>query len=610
MFFCKYLKTQIAVVLILVSPFNLKATPVEYLKPSSTFIVIAVKPENLENKSAKLLSTWLKNIYGTATGFSVVKENVVKSTGDEILISVGKTKFSISTPLDNLEPYSFSIKRNNKIISIEGATPMGTLLATNYFLDHYCGVRFYLPGDLFTSMPEDKRVALKQYISITEVPFTRYLSATGFRNNDEYNWGQNNGFVRKDWESHQHSMGLRFYNDTIFKMFPEIFPIINGNRYFPKTKMDQNWEPDFAEPKLVNAAVYASIQYFKQHPQIDYISFSVQDSKIYPTEGKMGDFLKNYPNTRQGRYRGYTDAFVLFLNRLAKRLEKELPENGITAPKTIVYLVYGNVHLVPLEKLNSNILPVTVYHIAESLMDSLTKNDGLLDQWSRVTNRIGNHDWAGGKGFIYPRIYTNLVSAFLRHIQKDKMSFDFAHLELYPNWSLDGPKDYFMSKIYWNPVVNTDSLLSMFCDDMFGKASNQMRKYFSSLEDLNTSMNNDPKRNRRIGVYETQLALNENELSLLHNARRYIDDAYSIAQTDEEKKRIGFFSDGLKISEGFFEIYNSKQEDPNKADELKNYLKDTVAGNKMMLSIAGEANFLSTMNSLIDKIVKKKAAGK
>ncbi len=593
------------IIIPLFSSFKSKAGAVDYLKPQTTFIVTSDKPDNLENKSALLLNKWFKNIYQTDSGFQVVKESLVKNTEGKIIIAIGKTTFSNRVNFNNLQPYSFTIKRKNQIISIEGASPLGTLLGTSYFLDHFCGVRFYMPGDVFISMPETKRIGLNKTISATVIPSTKYIMSTGYKTSAESDWAQVNGLARKDWGSHQHSMGDRFYNDSIFKLFPEIFPIVNGQKYFPKSKQDQNWEPDFAESRLVDAAVFSAIPYFKQNPQIDYISFSVQDSWSYPAEGKMGDYLKNYPNTKEGKFRGYTDAYISFLNKLAERLKKELPANGITKPKTIVYIVYGNVRVVPKVKLNPAILPITVFHLAESIMDSLYNDNGLA-QWAKVTKRIGNDDWAEGRGFIYPRIYTNIVSKFVRTVQKEKMSFDYAHLEFYPNWALDGPKYYFMSKIYWNPNANTDSLLTLFCMDMFGKAGKQMKSYFSALENLNTSMNNDPKRNRRIGGYATQLSLNENELSLVQKARRNIDEAYSIAGTDEQKKRIDLLSQGFKISEDFFEMYNSKIVDSNKVNELKDYLKNTVAGNQMMLNMATDKDFTEKMNALIDQIIKMK----
>jgi hypothetical protein len=597
--------------IIILSFSSFKKNQKEILSPSTTIIVIPDKANSQENQAAFIIRKWLKKIYKTDSGFTIIKQSLLKDTKGKIIIAIGNTKFSSVKSLENFPAYSFLINKNENVVTIAGIDYIGTLIGTGYFLDRFCGVRFYIPGDLFTSMPKTNMVELDKTIYVKETPSTKYVYSTGYKGAD-MNWAYINGLVRRNWESHQHSMGNRFVNDSIIKKFPEIFPIINGKRYFPSSRTDQKWQPDFAEPKLVDAAAYSAVQYFKANPSIDYISFSVQDSRVYSTEGRMGEFLKSYPATPVGLSTGYTEANVEFLNKLAKKLKDVLPENGIIRPKTIVYIAYQQVNRIPTSKLDSSILPVLVFQIAETFMDSVYQEgpDGLknyrLSEWAKVTTRIGNHDWAEGKGFIYPRIYTNLVSKFARTIKKDKMDFEYAHIEAYPNWALDGPKLYFMGKIYWNPAVSTDSLLTLFCSDMFAKSSNIMKDYFTTLENLNTSMNNDATRNRRLGAYTTQLPLNEKEMQMVNHARNFLDQAISTASSKEEKKRINFFIKGFRLSQYFFDLYNSKVNIDALGDKLKKYLKENVAGDSMVLNIAKDSDFLPKTNAIIDNIVKQK----
>ncbi len=403
------------IVIIIFSFFRSNDT--EILSPSTTIIVLTDRSDYLERQGASDISKWLKKIYETQTGFEILKQSELNDTKGKTIIAIGKTKFSSAKYLQELSPnspYSFIIHKNGNIITMQGANNIATFIATGYFLDHFCGVRFYIPGDLFTSLPKTKKVELNKNFFIKEVPSTKYVLATGFNGKEEFYWASRLGLIRKNWSSHQHTMGVRFFNDTIMKKFPEIFPIYNGQRYFPVSRNDQKWQPDFAEPKLVDAAVFAAIQYFKQNPSIDYISFSVQDSKNYPTEGKMGEFLKSYPNTPEGQKRAYTDAYIAFLNKLAERLQIELPKNGITRPKTIVFISYSKVSVIPRTKLHPSILPMGVYHVAETLMDSVYnegpfgKKDFRLSEWAKVTTRIGNHDWASFIQEYIQILYQNL----------------------------------------------------------------------------------------------------------------------------------------------------------------------------------------------------------
>ena len=591
------------------------------LSPSNT-IIVGVKDYPI---GVRYLYKWLNKIYNTEAvsnkNFSVLREYSElrndKDTTGKIVISVGATHFSNDDDVKNLPHYAFIIKKKGNLIVIRGADDTGTNLGVSYFLDHYCGVRFYLPGDLYTSLPKVRSVSLPATIDVKESPFTKYVFSTGFYGKadgagndvtqwDNY-WALMNGLNRKDWGSHQHTFSTLFYDSAIIKNYPGIYPLMNGKRYLPKSVDDQNFEPDFASSQLTDASLYAAVKYFKANPAIDYMAFSVMDGGGYSKEGELGKFLAKYPQTAEGFTRGYTDAYVQFLNNFAKKLPAFLLKNGIERKKTIVYISYSQVRDIPKEKLDPTILPVTVYHLSNSIADSFYFPGGVLSKWAKVTSNIGNDDWAEGKGFIYPRIYTGMVSQFVKTIKKDKLNFGYAHLETYPNWALDGPKLYEMGRIYWNPDVNIDSLRAQFCKDMFGNASSEMHDYFNTVEQISTWLNNHTDVPTHLFNYMGQLALDDTRMLMVKQAGQLLDAAASVnGTTDDEKKRIDFFSKGFKIPEYFFEIYNSPTADINKANELKDYLKNNVSGNQMMLNIAADKNFLTTMDALVDQIEKGK----
>ena len=110
-------------VIVLMVPFFLscsaKINGQRSLEPSTTFIVIPDKADNLETKAALLLSKWLKNIYRVDSGFEVRPENKFNKTAGDI-ISIGNTRFVNNTTLDSRKPYSFRIIRKNAITSIVG----------------------------------------------------------------------------------------------------------------------------------------------------------------------------------------------------------------------------------------------------------------------------------------------------------------------------------------------------------------------------------------------------------------------------------------------------------------------------------------------------------
>jgi hypothetical protein len=590
------------------------------IEPNNTVIVIGNR-DWITEKASREMQRVLRKTYGTDKGFDVFPDaNVTDAkVKDKTIISLGITRYVNTSLAKGLRSYGFIIKRNENIISILGEQPLGSLYGAVYFLDKYCDIRFYMPGDLFTHFPQQKKITIKDNIDVKEEPFTTYVNATGINSGiaGEGMWFWLNAVQRKSWESHQHSMGNRFPAAKFAEKYPEIYPSFAGKRYMPKNPGDQQWQPDFAEPHLVDAAVESAIDYFKAKPHIDYISFSVQDSDKYPVEGEIAKVLEKYPNTPQGKADAYTEAYIEFLNKVAKRLEKELPKQGISQPKTLVYLSYGRVSRIPKQKLHPSILPVLVSQISELDKDSVvaqpTNKDNFfnLSEWAKVTNRIGHHDWAQGHGYFYPRIYNGLYIKYLKELQKLGIQSEYMHVEFYPNWGLDGPKYYLIGKMLWSPEVNVDELLDQFCSDMFGRAKGEMKQYFTHLEELTYSMDNNPAIYRKMFGFPKQLLLNSKEKQIAIQARNHLNRAMVLARkgTDEERARIELFSKTFKLTEYLFEAANSPTLTEEKIKEIQAYVSEKITTDKMTLYSAHNNGVINWINSAIAAI-KRNAKSK
>jgi hypothetical protein len=340
----------------------------------------------------------------------------------------------------------------------------------------------------------------------------------------------------------------------------------------------------------VDAAVESAIAYFKEKPHLDHISFSVQDSKRFSTEGKMGEALKNYPPEAQAGA-AYVDLYVKFINRVAERLEKELPQHGIQGRKTIVYLAYSGVNGVPGQKLHPNVVPVVVFRVAEidmkgSLYEANGVNPASVADWLKVTKRIGIHDWAQGQGYFFPRLYSGQYAKLLRFIKAQGGTLELAHIECYPNWGMDGPKYYLMSKLLWNPDTDVEGELTRFCNDLFGRAAREMNSYFVTLEQLTQSMNNNLNQYRKMFLYPQQFLLSEAEMALVQKARGHLNKAAKQARTPEEKQRIALFSKSFRLSEYLFEVANAKEIKREKLNEITRYVDEVIATDPMTLYMA------------------------
>jgi hypothetical protein len=205
------------------------------LDPQNTLIVSYVHNDNAAY-AAGILQHWLRKVYRIESGFDVLGKWQVNEemTRQKFLIAIGPSPWGDYRPEDELGPYGFVIHRKDNVVSIVGAAPKpGTsplqlnnlILGAAYFLDTYCGVRLYMPNDLFVSVPGKKRITLPARIDVVERPFTSSVSATGFINVHpqqlyEFQWSRYLGFARREWETHQHSMGNRFPPRNLPKSTP------------------------------------------------------------------------------------------------------------------------------------------------------------------------------------------------------------------------------------------------------------------------------------------------------------------------------------------------------------------------------------------------------
>ncbi|MBM4050595.1 MAG: DUF4838 domain-containing protein, partial [Planctomycetes bacterium] len=439
------------------------------VRPDGTVIVVPNAPHERESAAARLLQEWLRKACRAETGFEILAEDKLGDAQGRAVLALGRTKWA---PAEAAKLYrdGFIIRREGERVVIAGGEPAGTFFGAAHFLDKFCGVRFYMPGDLFTSLPEKPEVTLPDAVDITEEPFVKNCTMTGVANMPavEGPWLQRSTAHRKESFSHQHSMFQRFPPEQFAQRFPEIYPILKGQRYIPQAANDQRWQPCLSEPKLLDAAEESAIAYFQKTPEVNFISFSVQDSHEFCQCPRCQAEVDKHrvADAKFGDVTAYSLMNATFINRLAERLEKKLPD------KTIVYIAYAKVRRPPPFKLHRNVMPVLVFTIADTIIDRVLEPGGNipLDRWAEVSRRFGHHDWGEGMGYLIPRSYIGLTAQVARFVKQKGLSWGYAHFEAYPNWGLDGPKLYLTPKIWWNPDVDVDPLWRQFCADMFPQA--------------------------------------------------------------------------------------------------------------------------------------------
>jgi hypothetical protein len=450
------------------------------------------------------------------------------------------------------------------------------------FLDRFCDVRFYMPGELFTSRPEKIPIRLNG-IDVTDAPFVKVAACRTHGAPDGDTFMTLHGLDRRP-TSHQHTMYHRFLPDRYAEKYPKIFPTINGEQYIPQPG-DQRWQPCFSEPTLVDAGVQSATEFFHEHPEIGYVAFSIQDAHVYCERDLASDVVANQIarlGEKDGRVQGLSNLYWAWLNKVAERMEDTHPD------KKIVGLVYASVRKPPPFKLHKNIIAWMVFKMSDIVIDKrFSDNLPYINAWTDAASAVGHHDWAYGYGFLIPRIYTSYIQKTFLEFERMGAPIRCAYAEAGPNWGLDGPKLYLMARVWMDPHVDVAAELKQFCDDMFGSAAEEMRAYFTRLETLFDLMNRDTE--RKLFRWYSQFGQDEAQRRLTDRCREHLERAANLVQPEsDEAERIELFSKTFRYSEYLLQIANAQSVDPILVDQVRRYVRDVIVPDPMTIHTRGD----------------------
>jgi len=529
------------------------------LLPNKTVLAISSNATSSEKQAAIVLQKWLRKASVSNAGFDVLTETAaLKLYPEDTIIAIGATQWAAAPQaIAALNDDGFLIHAAGSIISISAKTPDGAFYGAMAFLDRYAGVRFYMPGDQWTSLPENHEVAFYggDYASqpfVTSCDFSGIKQSSSKDDPAPVPWVRLVAAARLKGGTHQHNLYAIFPPSQFAQSHPEIYPIYDGKRFIPKSASDSNWQIRFSEPATLECAKLSITAYFASDPGVRYIAVSINDNSRWAEDDDFQKTLAQFKaSDPSGNYKteAESDIYWRFMNQLGAWMMEAFPE------KLLVGLAYGPTSAAPQFKLSTNIVAYTVMHIGEidGYLDAVKGKPAILNQWLDVAHHLGNHDWYEGDGYLIPRIYSGYWSRYMKALAAN-LPDAFIHCEAYPNWGLDGPKFYIAAKLWWDPKADPKTLTSQFCQDMFGPAAFAMRDYFTKVEDLWVLLDEVDGPKRKIGGWQNQFLTTPTSRSLIAACRASLNEAEMAGGTSEQKDRIMFFSRSFALSESLFAL--------------------------------------------------------
>ena len=393
----------------------------------------------------------------------------------------GKQMAGISHPFRLKQSYNAKLGINRY-----GETE--TLYAVYSFLEKFCGIRWFMPGELGEVVPVNKNVSVPDDTNYSKAPdfAYRFLWNCDFPAFEQgVVWYRRAGFGAVYPVNIQHSFKrLRKYRDTK----PEYLALLQGKRdYDISCQGDGNL--CLSNPGLFKAFVKEAQEFFDADPSQKMFPVMPNDSFDHICE--CADCQKQIDHSSErGRFSNYVWEFV---NRVAAEVKKTHPD------KIISCCAYGRYYIPPtkIQKLEDNVAVMicrkVMFYGTKTLKEA---DDEIIAGWRKIMAPGRLYFWeyfnlAETMPFYrnvpvpIPRIFAaeckklNGICGgmFIEspHYNREKkiQTPGLYHL----NW-------YIAARLMWDANADVDALLDDYYAKFYGPAAKEMKNFWERCEKI------------------------------------------------------------------------------------------------------------------------------
>lgn len=421
-------------------------------------IVIGKSAPQSDSVASSDLQKYIKEISGITLP---IKNDSDKRTDYEIVIGNNSRSAEINkSAITNKDGYI--IKTEKDKLYFIGGNGKGTINAVYTFLEKYLNCRMY--SSRVKIIPQQKKIELPQ-INIAENPAFNYRSASAYENlNDEYcKWHKLADKKDKGiWGMFVHTFNTLMPPEKYFKEHPEYYALRNGIR------VDE--EPCLSNPEVFKIMVDELRKRIKENPNATIWSVSQNDnfSCCQCPECKALD-------EKEGSASG---SVINFVNKVAR----------LFPDKTISTLAYqysrkAPKNLIPEKNVNIMLCSIECYR-THPLASDTTEGSFTRDllEWTKLTDNIFLWDYVVQfTNFISPFPNLHVLQPNIQLFADHKIGMIFEQGTESEGAEFNQLRTYLISKLIWNPYLNTDSLMNDFLDGYYGKAGRHIRGYIDLM---------------------------------------------------------------------------------------------------------------------------------
>jgi hypothetical protein len=591
------------------------ATLVQDGKPTAT-VVIPAKPDATEKLAADELISHIEKMSGAKLALSQLDVDPsrldafleTQHKANQTTICLGRFALPRVQKLiaDKSDyPGTFALVAEKNHIFIAGLDN-GAAIGVSELLEQQ-GVRWFMPGDLGTVIPDKKTIVVADQQTVQAPSFPS-------------RWFQ---MPDKDWQVRVRCGGPSFPGAhglpglPKFKDAPELYSLIKGQRS-PRQVCLSN-------PKVLELVV-AEVKKRRAKGLGPTIGMGPNDGGGFcqcehckALDGDDFDPFSAEPSV--------TDRYIWFFNQVLEKVNADYPDTKLAF---YIYHSYMRppVRWKPDRRITGALAPIAldrVHGFSNPVAPEKSYTKWLYQEWGKLIPEL------------YDRGYwSNLsdpgVPFIIVHRLRDEIPacHEFGlkgwRVETFPNYASQLPSNYVAAKLMWNHKADVDAILKDFAEKFFGPASEPMGKYVSLMDgalrdspyvtgsawdmplhypaklrqDARALLNDAAKRSAGKGVYEQRVQLIMQTFDLLEafigvlEARSTGDFAAGqkqLERCDEVAGKLMAYKPVAMLSAGRFSTYVNYMRRFFRPATEQGY-KRVTGGNELVATTADEWDFL------------------
>ncbi len=453
------------------------ATDLVIADAGATQAIVVVAPDAgpWEQRAAADLAHFIERISGAAPRLASTAEAAVQAlagTGPVLLVgraavahdgTLSAALAKVAKPNPVLRADAIALRRQGNRVLLAGTNDDSHYYAVAELLGRW-GCRWYLPGELGECIPEHARLSVGELDYAYAPPFEvrRY-------------WLSWNG----DTTGKDEFMRRNFFNDA---------SVPNGHALGGYTKDlippgKTMFNVPIAEP---STATHVARQVSPQFAKGQDVMLGLEDG-IYQSDSPIDKELVALQYDKYFLSQSYTDAFMVFYNRVAEQLQRNAPDSKAH----IGFLIYANITLPPVRPVKAAkplvgyLAPIDldpIHGMSSPHSAPAREYRQIFDKWAQVMDRrlvIYDYDQSM---LVWRDIPNPSHQAYRDNVQHYRRAGILGvDTESRGALATTFTNLYLRGQLSWNPDCDVDGLLQEFYRRFYGPAAEPLARYWNAI---------------------------------------------------------------------------------------------------------------------------------